>query len=401
MNGTDTGLLREGIQTSPADPFSIESIVEARREDCALRELGPAVYFSRYDMIGVFRYDAVKAILGDWRRFSSKDRPFNDAMNAVPQILVTDDPPEHGRIRAILMQFFTPVQMQAVRDQFVIVAERIVDQALALGRAGNVDIVADIARPFIMDAFPDMLGLPDNGRSDLLMFGEAVFNGVGPRTQFFYDSMKRCEPGFRWVMENTTRDKVAPGGLAARTYELADKGEITAQEADLLVKTMLGAGFDTTIASISNCLHAMAANPDQWELLHGDPALAKRAFEEGLRFDPPARMMGRVVTEDTNVQGISFRKGDKIGLFLNAACRDPDRYDNPERFDLTRTSANIGFGSGIHQCLGQALARLEGEVLLSVLARRVKRIEPAGSGERLINNNIQAWTKAQVRLHAA
>jgi len=399
MNGTHRGLQPGGIQPSPADPFAIESIVNAQREDSALRELAPAVYFSRYDMIGIFRYAAVKAILGDWRVFSSKDRPFNDAMNAVPQILVTDDPPEHGRIRAILMQFFTPVQMQAVRDRFVVVAERIVDQALAFD--GNVDIVDDIARPFIMDAFPDMLGLPENGRSDLLMFGEAVFNGVGPRTEFFYDSMKRCEPGFRWVMENTTRDKVAPGGLAARTYELADKGEITSEEADLLVKTMLGAGFDTTIASISNCLYAMAANPDQWELLHSDPTLARRAFEEGMRFDPPARMMGRVVTEDADVQGISFKKGDKIGLFLNAACRDPARYDNPEQFDITRTLANIGFGSGIHQCLGQALARLEGEVLLSVLARRVKRIEPAGPGERLINNNIQAWTKAPVRLHAA
>jgi len=399
MNGTDTGFVRGHIPTSPADPFSVDSIINAQREDGALREQGPAVYFTRHDMIGIFRYDAVKAILGDWRGFSSKDRPFNDAMNAVPQILVTDDPPEHGRIRAILMQFFTPVQMQAVRDQFVVVAERIVDQALAC--EGTLDAVSDIARPFIMDAFPDMLGLPDNGRSDLLMFGEAIFNGVGPRTEFFYDSMKRCEPGFRWVTENTTRDKVKPGGLAARTYELADKGQISNEEADLLVKTMLGAGFDTTIASIGNCLYALAANPDQWALLHNDPTLAKKAFEEAMRFDPPARMMGRVVTENAVVQGIPFHKGDKIGLFLNAAGRDPARYDNPEQFDIMRKLANIGFGSGIHQCLGQALARLEGEVMLSVLARRVKQIEPAGPGERLINNNIQAWTKAPVRLHAA
>ncbi len=392
-------LYRDAIPISDADPFDRYGIVENHKANGALREMGTAVYLERYDMIAVGQHEPVKAMLADWRIFSSTDRPFNDDARLVPQILVTEDPPEHGRARALLMQFFTPAQMNALRPAFASEAEAIVDRALA--RGGEIDAVADLAQPFILSVFPDMLGLPMDGREQLLMFGEALFNGVGPRNDIFHEALVRCDPGFRWVAENTTREAVLPGGLAARTYALTQGGDVTEDEADLLVKTMLGAGFDTTIAGIVNGLKAFADFPDQWTLLHVDPSLAKAAFEESLRFDPPARMMGRMVTQDAQIAGTDFRKGDLVGLFLDAAGRDPRKWPNPDQFDIGRQGPRLGFGHGIHQCLGQALARLEGEIMYTALARRVKAIEPCGTPTRLINNNVSAWTSLPVKLHAA
>jgi cytochrome P450 len=392
-------LFRNAIPVSDLDPFSAESIVDAHRVDGELRELGPVVHLSRYDILAVARHESVKAVLGDWATYSSKNRPFNDDATLVPQVLVTDDPPEHGVIRAHLMQFFTPVRMKDIRGAFEAQADAIVDAALS--RDGIIDGARDIAQPFILSAFPDLLGLPTERREDLLLFGEAIFNGAGPRNAIFFEALERCAPGFTWVAEQTTRDRVTPGGLAAQTYALADAGEITEQEADLLVKTMLGAGFDTTIAAIANALKAFGDFPKEWEKVHAAPALAKNAVEEILRFDPPARMMGRIVTKDTELDGAPLKAGDRIGAFLDAAGRDGRRWAEPDRFDVTRKGPHLGFGHGVHQCLGQALARLEAETMLTALARRVKRIEAAGQPARLINNNVLAWTSVPMRLHAA
>ena len=394
-----TSLFRDAIPVSDLDPFSAESIVDAHRVDGELRELGPVVHLSLYGILAVARHASVKAVLGDWATFSSKNRPFNDEATLVPQVLVTDDPPEHGVIRAKLMQFFTPVRMKDIRGAFEAQADRIVEAALS--HDGIVDGAKDIAQPFILSAFPDLLGLPNERREDLLLFGEAIFNGAGPRNAIFFEALERCAPGFMWVTEHTTRDRVAAGGLAAQTYALADAGEVTDQEADLLVKTMLGAGFDTTIAAIANALKAFSDFPEEWGKVHSTPTLAKSAVEETLRFDPPARMMGRIVTKDTDFDGMPLVAGDRIGAFLDAAGRDARRWVEPDRFDVTRKGPHLGFGHGVHQCLGQALARLETEVLLTALARRVKRIETAGTPTRLINNNVLAWTSVPMRLHAA
>ena len=392
-------LFRDVIPISDIDPWTEKTIVGSHVSNGSLRELGPAVYLSRYDMIIITRHDEVKAMLGNWRIFSSTDTRFNTAKRDLPLIIVTEDPPAHTQSRAKLMQFFTPVQMKAVREAFERQAAETVANALARGEF--VDGVEDIAKPFILAAFPDLLGLPKEGREKLLLFGEAVFNEAGPRDALYHAAIERCGPGFQWVAENTTREKVTPDGLAARTYALADAGEVTEPEAVLLVNAMLAAGFDTTIAAIGNALKAFSDFAGQWEQLHANPALAKQTFEESLRFDPPARMMHRVVMEDAEVAGIPFRKGDYVGLLLDSAGRDPLRWENAETFDITRKAPNLGFGHGPHQCLGQALARVEGEILLTELARRVKSIAPAGKATRLVNHQVSAWTSVPLRLTPA
>jgi hypothetical protein len=313
-------------------------------------------------------------------------------------VLVTEDPPEHTEVRKALMPFFAPAALARYTEEFANEAELVVERAL---ERQDVDVFGDIAAAFVLKVFPEMLGLHEDGRELILDFGEAAFNTVGPINAIFQESFERAAPAFAWIERNTTRDAVKPGGLASRILDLGADGTISMERAELLVRATIAAGFDTTVLGIANAIGALLDFPEQWEIVRSDPAQVKSLFEEMLRYDPPARVQGRTANEDCEVEGVRFRKGDPVALFLTAAGRDPARWEHPERFDISRKGANLGFGAGIHLCLGQALARMEFDAIFHALARRVARIERAGKGRRFINNAAVGWAELPVRLIAA
>lgn len=381
-----------------ADPFTREWIAALPESDASLAKLGDAVWLDKYDSIAVMRHNPVRKILPDWRQFTSTAKPFFDPFTLVPPILVVQDPPDHTVARDALMRFLSPAALAPYRAAFVADAERIVDAALA---KGTVDAVTDIAAAFVLKVFPDMLGMPEEGRPLVLDFGDAAFNTVGPRNAIFEESMARAGPAFEWVDFHTRRDTVTPGSLAAKILGLSDEGIVKEEEAEFLIRATLAAGFDTTVLGIANILGGIVRFPENWPLMRENPALVKNAVNEMLRYDPPARMQGRTAMLDIEVEGIKFRRGDQLSLLLTAAGRDDRRWAEADRFDVTRTGANVGFGGGIHICMGQVLARMESEVILEVLTRKVAAIEPAGKGERFINNAAVGWKHLPVRLVAA
>ena len=381
-----------------ADPFTREWIAALPESDASLAKLGDAVWLNKYDSIAIMRHEPVRKILPDWKRFTSTAKPFYDPFTLVPPILVVQDPPEHTVARDALMRFFSPAALAGWKDTFAAEAERIVDAAL---EKGTVDAVTDIAAAFVLKVFPDMLGLPEEGRALILDFGDAAFNTVGPRNDIFLESMERAGPAFEWVDKHTTREAVTPGSLAAKILALSDEGIVTKEEAEFLVRATLAAGFDTTVLGISNIIGGLAKFPENWALLRADPALAKGAVQEMLRYDCPARMQGRTAMGDYEVEGIQFRKGDAMSLLLTAAGRDERKWKDPNRFDVTRKGANVGFGGGIHICMGQVLARMESEAVLEALIARVAAIEPAGEGERFVNNAAVGWKHLPINLKPA
>jgi 4-methoxybenzoate monooxygenase (O-demethylating) len=168
------------------------------------------------------------------------------------------------------------------------------------------------------------------------------------------------------------------------------------------VRSLLTAGVDTTVNAISAAIYALASHPDQWRLLRQDPSLAKFAFEETVRWESPVQTFFRTTTRDVEVAGVRIPAGEKVLLFLGAANRDPRRWNNPDSFDLRRNaSGHVGFGMGIHQCVGQSVARLEAELVLTALARRVERIEITGQPQRRLNNTLRAWGSLPVTVHTA
>jgi len=387
------------MPASDGDPFSREWIAQLPRSDADLcHESAPAVWLNRYDCVATGRHEIVRAILPDWRRFTSTAKPCDDPFSLVPPVLVTEDPPEHTEVRKALMPFFAPAALAKYAGDFAKEAELVIDRAL---ERETVDAVQDIAAAFVLKVFPDMLGLHEHGRELILDFGDAAFNTVGPINDIFRESFERAAPAFEWVEEHTRRDTVKPGGLASRILDLGDQGVISMERAELLVRATIAAGFDTTVLGIANALGALADRPEQWEALKADPQLIRGVFEEMLRYDPPARVQGRTATMDCEIEGVQFRKGDPVALFLTAAGRDPAKWQDADAFDIRRKGANLGFGAGIHLCLGQALARMEFDAIFKALVARVDRIERAGPGRRFINNAAVGWAELPVRLTAA
>ena len=188
-------------------------------------------------------------------------------------------------------------------------------------------------------------------------------------------------------------------GFGTAIYAAADRGEIGAEEAPLLVKALLSAGVDTTVNGIGAALAAYAAHPGEWAKLHANPALARGAFEEAIRYESPVQTFFRTTSRPAELGGTPLPEGAKVLMFLAAANRDPRRWEAPDRFDTGRNAAgHVGFGAGIHMCVGQVLARMEGEAVLAALARRFARLEPAGPAVRRHNNTLRGLRALPLRL---
>jgi cytochrome P450 len=383
--------------SSDYDPFTPEAILDAHTHDGALRELAPAVYLERYDVWAVARFADVHAMLRDWETFTSTNRPFFDPKAIRPNILLTEDPPDHNRTRAVIMRSLSAPALRRLQEQFDRAAVELVDRLLE--RDGVVDGHLDIASAYVLQVFPDILGLSREGRHHLLRFGDAAFNAFGPANEIQRRGMERAADAIAWVDRSVKREAVDPDALGGEMFKAADAGEITEQEAELLVRTLFAAGSDTTIYGIGSMVRAFAENPEQWRILREDRSLVRNAFEEVLRYESPSRFGGRATKAEAEVDGVRLPAGARIMVMFLAAGRDPRRWERPDTFDVRRkVTGHINLGYGIHACAGQALARIEGQAVLNALLDRVASIEAAGEPERAVNFQAHGHEHIPVRL---
>jgi 4-methoxybenzoate monooxygenase (O-demethylating) len=383
------------------DPFSDAFLEEPYPFHERMREAGPVIWLERYEIFGLARFAEVDAALRDWQSFCSsagvglsdfrKDKPWR-----VPSLILEADPPLHARTRAVLARTMSPGVARELRLSFAQEAEALVERLVG---QGEFDGVRDLAEVYPVKVFPDALGLPPGDRENLLPYGRMVFNGFGPRNAHFEEAMANAKPVLEWIAAKCRRESLAPTGMGAVVYAAVDAGELTAEEAPLLVRSFLSAGVDTTVNGLGNALFAFATNPEQWRRLRDDPALLRGAFEEVLRYESPVQGFYRTTTEPVQVDDVEIPEGEKVYLSFGGANRDPRRWQDPDRFDISRKAGgHVGFGYGVHGCVGQLIARLEAEVVLSALARRVTRLELAGEPVRRLNNTLRGFTALPLRV---
>jgi cytochrome P450 len=400
-----------GIPVSDIDPFAEENLHTPRPFHEHLRRLGPAVYLEKYGVYALPRYQEVSAALKDWQSFESgagvgvmnfrKETPLRP-----PSLLLEADPPHHDAPRHVLESLLGVRQLRSLQQGWNRVAEDLVDELLAAGTADNGPVELDaaqvLAEAFPQRVFPDALGLPEEGRENLIPYGTAVFNAFGPQNRLFKEAMAGQPERSAWVGEHSTRDGLLPGGFGMAIHEAADRGDITHDQAPLVVRSLLTAGVDTTVNGLSALLHALAEHPESWARLREDPTLIRRAFDEAVRLFSPVQTFFRTATRDVPLAGSVIPEGEKILMLLGSANTDPLRWDDPYAFDLERDpSGHVGFGMGVHHCVGQHVARAEAEALIGALVGRVSRIEPTGAPHRRLNNTLIAFDHLPVRLTPA
>lgn len=388
---------------SDLDPFADEFLEDPYPGHEILREAGPVVWLEKYGAFAMARYQQVRDALTDWETFcSSRGVGLTDFATEEPwrppSIILEADPPLHTRSRSVLMKLLSKPALQALGYDFKVTADKLVD---SLVDKGEFDAVEDLAEAFPLSVFPDAIGLQKEGRENLLPYGDMAFNAFGPRNEIFELSFANAQPVVQWITEQCQRPALAPGGIGEQIYKAADAGEITEDEAGLLVRSLLTAGLDTTIFGIGAILYCFASFPEQWRVLRENPELVRSAFEEALRFVSPVQTFMRTTTRSVNVDGVEIPEGHKVVLFLASANRDPRQWENPDRFDIHRkTFGHVGFGHGIHVCVGQMLARLEAQVLLTSLVERVRSIELIGKPKWRLNNTLHGVDSLPVRLIA-
>ena len=369
------------IAVCDEDIFSHEAVRNARAVDDRLRELAPAVKLTRENITMLGRYEHVSEGLRDWRTFSSTSRPWHDPNSVRPEILLTDDPPKHTGVRAVIAAALSPRALAKMSDAFKADANALIE-GLRERSGEKIDAVAAITQAFVYKVLPDALGLPVKGREHLYAFGHMVWATMGPMNALFEEAMVDTGPVIEWAQACCRRENLTPDSLGMEMYKAADRGEITAAEAELLVGILLSAAADTTVMTMATAIQAFCEFPDQYALLRSDPTLIRSAFDESLRWDSPSRMAGRIAMRDVEIDGVVIPKGERCGLMFAAANRDPRKWKDPERFDIRRDHrAHLGWGYGVHACVGRVLALLEADALLGAIVKNIERFEAAGEPE--------------------
>lgn len=391
-----------GLPVHDGDPFGHEVLEDPLPFHEELREAGPVVYLSRYDVYAMGRYEHVHAALRDWQNFPSgagvglsnfrTEPPWRP-----PSLLLESDPPRHDAPRRVLAGLLVPRALRRLREEWSVAAAELVDRLLERGT--TFDAMPELAEAFPLRVFPDAVGLPAEGRENLLPYGDFLFNAFGPHNDLVVAAAARAPELAAWVNAQCRREVLADGGFGAQIWAASDRGEITPEQAPLIVRSLLSAGVDTTVHGLGAVLHALATFPDQWRRLRAQPHLARVAFDEAVRWASPVQTFFRTAATDVRIGDTVVPDGKKILMFLASANRDPRRWDEPDAFDLSRDpSGHVGFGFGLHQCVGQHVARLEAECLLTALAERVETIEIAGPTRRHHNNTMRAWESLPLRV---
>ncbi|HEX4819280.1 MAG TPA: cytochrome P450 [Acidimicrobiales bacterium] len=352
-----------------------------------IRAEAPIWKFDDFDDYLLTRWEDCEAVLRDPRWSSDPSHapmPEDDFRAAFEgagvRTLLFMDPPDHTRVRRLVSKAFTPRRVEKLREH----VGEICDSLLAdLKGDEPFEVMSGLAYPLPVIVICELLGVPVEDRhqmegwssdaSRLLDFSmideETAMKGMVAAMQFinYFNGLfeaRRAEPQDDLLTE------------LIKAEEEGDK--LSEEELRSIVLLLFVAGHETTMNLIGNGLFAMLQHRDQWERLVADPSLVPSAVEECLRFDGPVHLTGRFATTDLEVGGMAFRKGQAVMTLLAAANRDPEKFPDPDRFDVGRAdNQHLTFSHGIHYCLGAALARMEGQVVFDRLARNFPTLQLA------------------------
>jgi cytochrome P450 len=377
------------------DLFADEFLLDPYPTYKALRDQAAVVHFTVNDIYALTRYDAIRAALGDYTTFSSvKAIGFNPGVNeALQGTSLASDPPVHAQLRATLAANLTPRKLRSIEERIASKAEAL---ALQFARGGSFEAMDGLARALPLEIVADLIGFTGHVKANMLRWGEAVMEVIGPMNQRTMENFPIAGELYAWCSQVKAED-LAEGSVGRGIFDAEARGEIPAGTAGHIIHQYLGAGIDTTVASIGNAIALFGRHPEQFARVRGDAALIPSAFNEVLRYLAPIHAWGRRTTRAVEIDGTAIPEGAHVAVLFGAGNRDERHYANPEVFDVSRNASDhLSFGYGPHGCAGQGLARMEGHAVIAALAKHVRSFK-LGEVSRMPSNITHTIDRLQVR----
>lgn len=373
-----------------------------------MRDEAPVYYSDKYDFYALTRYDDVARALKDFDTYSSVkgitlDMVKAEGLEVPPGFIIMMDPPEHERMRKLVNRVFTPRAVMALEPM---IREKIDEVAKTLDPA-SFDAVADFAALFPVEIITTMLGVPAEDRQQLRLWLDTGLErepgSMGP-SQEGIDAMMQSGAYYWGLIQERRaepRDDMISRLIEAEVVDDGEARRLDDVEIAAFANMLGGAGAETVTKLVGNAAVVFAENPDQWRKLRDHRSRIPAAFEELLRYEGPTQYQVRTTKREVTLHGTTIPASSAVLLINGSATRDERIFSDPDRFDIDRErkfALNLGFGYGIHSCLGAALARMEGRIAIEALLDLIPRYEIDHAGLRRVNmTNVCGWSKVPVR----
>ncbi|WP_156687158.1 cytochrome P450 [Mycobacterium sp. Marseille-P9652] len=390
------------------DPFSEEFFNGPWETYRRMQDEAPVYYDEKYDFYALTRHADVAAGLKDFETYSSAygiDLAMVRSGEKPPQSIIFMDPPDHRHMRSLLNKVFTP---RAIQSQRQMVGEK-VDKYLGAVDPDGFDAVQDFSGPFPVEVITTMLGVPEEHAQKIrhlidesltrepgqVEVGEEGMKANIETAMLYYDLVmqRRAEPGNDLFTKLLEAELICDDGSKRRLDDLEIAGFAT---------LLGGAGAAGVTKLVGNAPVVFGRNPEQWQKLLDDRSKIPAAVEELLRYEAPSQYQVRRSMRDVELHGVTIPAGYPVFLINGAANRDPAAWTDPDKFDIDRDrteALNLGFGYGIHSCLGAALARMESAIALEKLLDFMPRFEVDWAGcERVHMQNVAGWKHVPVKV---
>ena len=391
------------------DPYSATYFNDPYDTYRRMRDERPVLHNEAIGFYALSRWADVVDAERDWATYSSAYGIELDSLRRGEIVhdyesLIMMDPPKHDRLRALVSRVFTP---RAISGLEPMVREVITGFLDDLAGRDEVDLLSEFAAYFPVEVISRMLGVPAEARQQVrLWLDVALTRDVGQIEVSEANSAAMVEMGTYFYELAAEKRAHRTDDMLSRLTQVAvvddDGNEVGLDDVAIAgFGTLIGgAGAETVTKLIGNAVVEFARHPDQWQLVLDDPSVIPGAFEELLRYLPPSQFQGRMSTRDVELHGETIPAMSPVLLVTGAATRDERQFTEPDRFDITRApSLSLGFGYGIHSCLGAALARMESRIALEELARRYPRYEVIEDGLRRVQmTNVAGYSHVPVRI---
>jgi cytochrome P450/ferredoxin-NADP reductase len=386
------------IPTLDIDFYSDAVILDPHPVYAKMRELGPVVYLPQNDLYALPRYEEVSAVLRQPLRYVSSRgvSPIQKVNDILVRSTLNSDPPAHDKTRAVTSEPLLPGALKEIEPMLEQAANGLID---TLCKRGKFDAVTDFAQYLPVTIVAELVGLPVDS-AQMLKWASATFNLFGTenaRTDQAFEDLVDLRD---FLQEYGRPEKLKEGGWAKRIFEVGPERGISYETCAQLMRDYINPSLDTTISTLGQIIKFFADQPEQWDMIRKDASLIPNAIEEAVRLATPIRAFTRYVIEDSELAGHTIPAGKRVIAMYASANLDPRKFENPDRFDVTRdVHDHLGFGQGVHMCMGMHLARREMILLLEALRRRVEKFELLSEPVVAMNNTIRAFSTMPVKVH--